>query len=71
MAEPKVEATTVETVSEVGGLVAGTWGLMSKSFATRARRYLGWQPTRGGLKETIPEAVSLEAKKLGIEPQAV
>lgn len=70
MAEPKVEVTTFETVSQFGGLVAGIWGLNSKSFATRARRYLGWQPTRHGLKETIPEAVSLEAKKLGIEPQA-
>lgn len=70
MAEPKVEETTVQKVDEAGFFGGGTWGLNSKSFASRARQYLDWKPTKGGLKEIIPEAVSLEAARLGIKPQA-
>lgn len=70
MAEPKVEKMTMEDVTK-GGIYAGaSWGLNSKSFASRARRFLGWEPTRGGLKTLIPEVVSLEAARLGIRPQA-
>lgn len=70
MAEPKVEAVTVEDLTKDGKLVRSTYALNSKSFASRARKYLGWEPTRGGLKEGIPEAVSSEAERLGIKPQA-
>lgn len=70
MAEPKVEETTVEYVTKLGFHAGVTWGLNSKSFANRGRQYLNWKPTKGGLKEIIPEAVSLEAARLGIEPQA-
>lgn len=70
MAEPKVEETTVEYVNQSGFFGGATWALNSKSFASRARQYLGWKPTKGGLKEIIPEAVSLEAARLGIKPQA-
>lgn len=71
MTEPKVEVTTsIEDVTKDGNFAGATWGLNSKSFASRARKYLGWKPTREGLKEAIPEAVSSEAKRLGIEPQA-
>lgn len=70
MAEPKVEETTVENVAKAGFYAGATWALNSKSFATRGKQYLGWKPVRGGLKELIPEAVSLEAARLGIKPQA-
>ncbi|KAJ4394063.1 hypothetical protein N0V93_003280 [Gnomoniopsis smithogilvyi] len=70
MAEPKVEETTVEYVAKLGFYAGATWGLNSKSFAKRARQYLGWKPTKGGLKEIIPNAVSSEAVRMGIEPQA-
>lgn len=70
MAEPKVEVTTLETTRSQGLQTSVSWALNSKSFASRARKNLGWEPTRGGLKDAIPEIVSSEAKRLGIEPQA-
>lgn len=70
MAEPKVEATTLETAKQDGFWAAATWAMNSKSFASRPRGLLGWNPTRGGLKEGVPEAVSSEAERLGIKPQA-
>lgn len=70
MAEPKVEVTTLDNVKNQGLWSSVTWGINSKSFAKRARKNLGWEPTRGTIKDAIPEIVSSEAKRLGIEPQA-
>lgn len=70
MAEPKVEVTTLDNTKNQGLWSSVTWGINSKSFAKRARKNLGWEPTRGTIKDAIPEIVSSEAKRLGIEPQA-
>ncbi|KAI1774805.1 NAD(P)-binding protein [Hypoxylon cercidicola] len=40
-------------------------GTNSKSVAARARKYLGWEAKAQSLKETIPDVVAFEAKKLG------
>ncbi|XXH02550.1 hypothetical protein Hte_008926 [Hypoxylon texense] len=39
-------------------------GTNSKSVAARARKYLGWEAKGPSLRETIPEVVAFEAKKL-------
>ncbi|PSR94156.1 hypothetical protein BD289DRAFT_451496 [Coniella lustricola] len=65
--EPKTQSVDTDTAVKEGGPVAVTWGLNTKGFANRARKYLGWKPTRESLKESIPEAVNLEAKALGLE----
>lgn len=70
MAEPKVEVTTLDNVKSQGIWSSVTWGINSKSFANRARKNLGWEPSRGSMKDAIPEIVFSEAKRLGIEPQA-
>ncbi|KAK7713310.1 hypothetical protein SLS64_004560 [Diaporthe eres] len=70
MAEPKVEVTTLENTRGQGFSTSVTWGTNSKSFASRARKNLGWKPTRGGMKDAVPEIVSSEAKRLGIKPRA-
>lgn len=70
MAEPKVEVTTLDNTKAQGLWSSVTWGINSKSFATRARKNLGWEPTRGTMKDAVPEIVSSEAKRLGIKPQA-
>lgn len=69
-AEPKLKNLTVEEAAKESGRIASTWGLNSKSHANRARKYLGWKPTRKGLKELIPEIVSSEAARSGIKPRA-
>lgn len=71
MAVPLVEEMSVEDVVADGSGVASSWGINSKSVANRARKYLDWKPTRGGLKELIADIVSSEAARLGIKPQAV
>ncbi|KAI1760525.1 NAD(P)-binding protein [Hypoxylon sp. FL1150] len=40
-------------------------GTNSKSVAARAKKYLGWEAKAPSLKETIPDVVAFEAKKLG------
>jgi nucleoside-diphosphate-sugar epimerase len=45
-----------------------TWGLNSKGYAKRARKYLGWNPKGRSLKEEIPDIVASEAALLGLKP---
>ncbi|OIW26136.1 NAD(P)-binding protein [Coniochaeta ligniaria NRRL 30616] len=66
--EPKAETIDFQTV--VAQMPGGaTWALNSKSHATRARKLLGWKPTRRGVKEEIPDIVAGEAKRLGLTPK--
>ena len=44
-----------------------TWGLNSKGFAKRARKFLGWSPKGKSLKDEIPEIVDGEAAALGLK----
>jgi len=52
---------------EVDEEQALTWGLNSKGFAKRARKYLGWSPKGSTLKDSIPAIVDGEAELLGIK----
>lgn len=70
MAEAKWEVTTLDNTKAQGLWSSVTWGINSKSFASRARKHLGWEPTRGTMKDAISEIVASEARRLGIEPQA-
>lgn len=42
-----------------------SYGANSKSVAARARKYLGWEPHGGSLRDEIPNIVASEAKRLG------
>lgn len=66
--EPKVLPTDLDTVV-AEGRVNGSWAINSKSQASRARKLLGWKPSRRGVKEEIPDIVAGEAKRLGITPK--
>ena len=44
-----------------------TWGLNSKGFAKRARKFLGWSPKGKSLKNSIPDIVDGEATALGLK----
>lgn len=63
--EDKVVTVDFETLVAEGPVNA-TFALNSKSKAIRARKLLGWKPTRRGLIEEIPDVVAGEAKRLGI-----
>jgi nucleoside-diphosphate-sugar epimerase len=44
-----------------------TWGANSRGEARRARKYLGWKPTKH-LEDEIPAVVASEAALLGLKP---
>jgi nucleoside-diphosphate-sugar epimerase len=62
----EVEALDVKGLTALGDQ-AMTWGLNSKGFAKRARKFLGWKPVERSLKEEIPDIVESEAKELGLK----
>ncbi|KAH7256594.1 hypothetical protein BKA59DRAFT_552360 [Fusarium tricinctum] len=67
--EPKIKSITFEEAVDEGYKAVIAWGINSKSEAERARKYLGWEPKRPSLKETIAEAVMIEAEALGLAPK--
>ena len=56
-----------DEASKAAGFEALSWGMNSKGYAKRARKYLGWKPKGRSLKEEIPEIVDGEAVILGLK----
>ncbi|GKT43210.1 uncharacterized protein ColSpa_03391 [Colletotrichum spaethianum] len=66
---PLTKEVTMKEALQSDGVANNSWGLNSKSKAERARKYLGWEAKEKSLREDIPELISLEAKRLGLQPQ--
>ncbi|PQE23936.1 nucleoside-diphosphate-sugar epimerase protein [Rutstroemia sp. NJR-2017a WRK4] len=64
----EVAAMDVKEAIDLAGFEAESWGLNSKGFAKRARKFLGWEPKARSLKDEIPYIVEAEAKREGLEP---
>ncbi len=67
MSSPGVETVSEERAEEIAGFEALSWGLNSKGFAKRAKKFLGWSPKGRSLKDEIPDIVDGEAKSLGLK----
>ena len=65
--EKGVNAMSPDEASKLAGFEALSWGLNSKGYAKRARKYLGWKPKGASLKEEIPSIVDGEAERLGLK----
>ncbi|EKD21711.1 uncharacterized protein L3040_004934 [Drepanopeziza brunnea f. sp. 'multigermtubi'] len=65
--EKSVKPMSPEEAKKVAGLEGASWGLNSKGFAKRARKYLGWSPKGKSLEEIIPDIVDAEAELQGIK----
>lgn len=63
----EVKVFTIEEAKEAADMQAATWGLNSKGFAKRAKKYLGWKPIGKSLEDELEDIVVAEAKTLGIE----
>jgi len=63
----EVQSMSVEDAKKAAGFEALSWGLNSKGFSKRARKYLGWTPHGKNLFEEIPDIVRAEAKLQGIK----
>lgn len=66
--EEDAKAANVEEIKELAGFEGLSWGLNSKGFAKRARKYLGWKPHARSLEEELPYIVDLEAERKGLKP---
>ncbi|KAH6960753.1 hypothetical protein DER45DRAFT_611684 [Fusarium avenaceum] len=69
ISEPKTKPVAFEEAVDKGYKAVIAWGISSKSEAERARKYLGWEAKGPSLKETIAEAVMIEAEALGLTPK--
>ncbi|KAK1984622.1 hypothetical protein LZ30DRAFT_424951 [Colletotrichum cereale] len=65
---PLTKEATMKEALQSDGVSNNSWGLNSKSKAERSRKYFGWECKEKSLQEDIPELVSLEAKRLSLEP---
>lgn len=57
----------VAEAKEIAGFEAASYGLNSRGYAKRARKYLGWNPSAPSLKEEVPNIVDVEAELLGLK----
>ncbi|KAL2070713.1 hypothetical protein VTL71DRAFT_13739 [Oculimacula yallundae] len=65
--EKETKAMSSDEAKEAAGFEALSWGLNSKGFAKRARKYLGWKPSGRSLEDEIPFIIDGEAEILGIK----
>lgn len=65
--EKGVTAMSPDEASKQAGFEALSWGLNSKGYAKRARKYLGWKPKARSLNDEIPNIVDGEAEILGLK----
>jgi hypothetical protein len=65
--EKVVKLMSTDQAKKEAGFEALSWGLNSKGYAKRARKYLGWKPKGRSLKDEIPYIVDSEAELLGLK----
>lgn len=54
-----------DAAMELSGFEAVSWGLNSRGRAERARRYLGWKPSRPSIEDCVEEILNDERDRLG------
>lgn len=69
LVETATKNLSLEEASKLKPAIRTSFAHNSKGIATRARRFLGWQPVGRTLKDTIPGLVAQEAALLGLEPK--
>lgn len=61
----KEQSLAKEKALEQAGFEAVSWGLNSRGKAERARKLLGWKPSRPSIEECIEEILKDEKERLG------
>lgn len=61
-----MEKLTHEQADELSPHASVLWGTNAREQAQRARELLGWTPMAPSLDVEIPEAVRVEAERLGL-----
>ncbi|KAJ9606467.1 hypothetical protein H2200_009428 [Cladophialophora chaetospira] len=60
----KEDSLSKDAALEQAGFEAVSWGLNSRGKAERARKFLGWNPTRPSVESEIPNILSEERERL-------
>ncbi|KAF2152169.1 NAD(P)-binding protein [Myriangium duriaei CBS 260.36] len=61
---PSEDSLSKDDAIDQAGFEAVSWGLNSRGRAERARKYLGWAPSRRSIEEEIPTIVKEEHSRL-------
>lgn len=64
ISEPKERALSKDEALDQAGFEAVSWGLNSRAKAERARKYLGWKPSRPSIEQEVPEILKQERERL-------
>ena len=63
ISDPKEEALSKDGALEAAGFEALGWGLNSRGKAERARKYLGWKPSRPSIEAEVPKILKEERER--------
>lgn len=64
ISEPKEYRLGKDEAIKQAGFEAVSWGLNSRGKAERARKFLGWNPTRPSIEDEVPTIVKEEQERL-------
>ena len=65
ISEPKEDALSKDEALKHAGFEAVSWGMNSRGKAERARKYLGWKPSRPSLEYEVPKILKEERYRVG------
>lgn len=63
--DPKEGTLSKEGALEAAGFEAVSWGLNSRGKAERARKFLGWKPSRPSIEDELPNILKEERERAG------
>lgn len=69
LARPETKSVGEKEMDSLNLVTAVSWGRNSKGVASRARKYVGWNPKGKTIWEEIPPLIPKEGKLLGITPK--
>lgn len=61
---PKEDSLSKDDALDQAGFEAVSWGLNSRGKAERARKYLGWNPSRPSIEQEVPQILKEERERL-------
>lgn len=64
ISEPKEGSLGKDQAIDQAGFEAVSWGLNSRGVARRARKHLGWSPTKPSIEEEVPNILKDEKQRL-------
>ena len=64
ISSPREDALSKDEALKAAGFEAVSWGLNSRGKAERARKHLGWKPSRPSIEEEVPKILKEERERL-------